>query len=130
MRSRAADYNKAGPRTYFDHMINAPLWSTGSARSKPTSIGVAFLDFGVAYHLGSVHFAGGSCSTRSSSNTGSRAPQQGLALMAGWHIPSRWSRDSLLFSLDLLKSAAARFGLRAQIVVLAVRLSRDFRRLN
>ncbi len=23
MRSRAADYNKAGPRIYFDHTINA-----------------------------------------------------------------------------------------------------------
>jgi hypothetical protein len=50
-----------------------------------------------------------------------------LALMAGWHIPSRSSRDSLLFSLDLLKSAAARFRLRTPIMVLAVRLSRDFR---
>jgi hypothetical protein len=34
-----------------------PVWSTGSASSKPTSIGVAFQDFGVADHLGSVHFA-------------------------------------------------------------------------
>ena len=89
MRSRAADYNKAGPRIYFDHTINARY-------GRPAPPVPSRLRSVLPFRISEWPTIWGqstspSRSTRSSSDTGSRAPQQGIPMMSS-SASTSWRR--------------------------------------